>query len=304
MNRTWIFQGNPDQFKIDEYLVRCERVVWTVRQPWFARAMTEGDRVFFWRASGKLKVRSGIVASGHIVEPPVEREDDASSLDLWVTSPPVGKLLRAVVDLDARGLSGLAMLDRAELLADNVAGKLTILRMANQTNYPVEVAIAARLESLWCERAIPIGETGTFGSQGFEADPLVRRAVERRAMEVARERYPGFDDVSASRPFDLQGQVGGEEVHVEVKGSQRHVDRVQVTVGEVRAARGCHWRTDLVVVDGITIETTPEGPVGRGGRVRVFERWGPRDEDLDPTTYWCRLPSAGQQAQDAQTGSP
>jgi hypothetical protein len=59
--------------------------------------------------------------------------------------------------------------------------------------------------------------------QGFASDAAVRKAIERRAMELAKEHYGSLfdtvDDTSATESYDLRCRRPGLELHVEVKGS-------------------------------------------------------------------------------------
>jgi hypothetical protein len=64
--QTWIFQGNPDSFGIDEYLA-----TWPTEFRWLvtrhADEMQVGDRVFMWRNRGqRTKAVAGIVAEAVI----------------------------------------------------------------------------------------------------------------------------------------------------------------------------------------------------------------------------------------------
>jgi hypothetical protein len=49
--RTWIFQGNPDDYDIDGYLdSRPARLTWLVTR--YAHEIAVEDRVFLWRNQG------------------------------------------------------------------------------------------------------------------------------------------------------------------------------------------------------------------------------------------------------------
>jgi hypothetical protein len=119
--RTWIFQTNPDKFRVDDYLRENQVFCWTLNQ--HRREVRVGDRVYVWR-SGK---DAGIVAvasveaitdvvdnlSGYWIEPPTK---DAPKVRLrliekWVDKPLTRDVIRAALP------------------------KLTILRVPRQTNY-------------------------------------------------------------------------------------------------------------------------------------------------------------------------
>ena len=79
---TWIFQGNPKLFHMDEYLSarQHQQIVWSVRQKHFLRTISVGDEVYIWRADGRGKGTGGIVAKGMITSTPRDMLDDAPQL--------------------------------------------------------------------------------------------------------------------------------------------------------------------------------------------------------------------------------
>lgn len=87
------------------------------------------------------------------------------------------------------------------------------------------------------------------------SDPLRRRAVERRAVDLAVSTYreKGFLVQELGKPFDLLCtptelcRSGSPVVHVEVKGSIGAACTVHLTRNEVSDARtdGKTWRTDV-----------------------------------------------------------
>jgi hypothetical protein len=145
--RTWIFQGNPKTFPMDEYIAERRSILWSVNQRHLARLMAVGDRVYLWRAIGadRNRVRSGIVAAGSITEPPRLRDDDDWSLGKW-TNVRRGLRLRAAIDLGAVG----PVIHRDVLAADPILSGLRILSLHQETNYLVgDATQVARLEQLW-----------------------------------------------------------------------------------------------------------------------------------------------------------
>jgi len=135
---------------------------------------------------------------------------------------------------------------------------------------------------------------GSKAGQGFEPDPKVRHAVERRAMEVARAYYQKLGyrvtDTSLQRPYDYILSKNGKERRVEVKGTRGTCFDVILTAGEVNAAQSGPEQTDLFVVSEIKV-TKRNGKVSASrGRHQVFTKWKPSIEDLAPTEYRYRLP--------------
>lgn len=129
---------------------------------------------------------------------------------------------------------------------------------------------------------------------GYIADPILKRALERHAVERAASLYEDYDvsDVGTTRSYDLHAVKGTEEIHIEVKGSSGTADTVELTRNEVDHAHDAV--THLVVVDQIEWSRQPNGEIEtRGGRVRRWDAWTPQDQDLEVTRYRYRLPAAG-----------
>ncbi len=62
----WIFQGSPDFFDVTRYIEENDDILWSVRQRHFAPEMARGDEVFLWRAAGRARSGSGVVAVARI----------------------------------------------------------------------------------------------------------------------------------------------------------------------------------------------------------------------------------------------
>jgi len=80
---TWIFQGNPDKFNIDEYLRRTKDIYWSVTQPKHQNEIKVGDLIYIWRAKGSKNAISGIVAFGVVNEESKPREEVKNKLVLY-----------------------------------------------------------------------------------------------------------------------------------------------------------------------------------------------------------------------------
>jgi hypothetical protein len=136
--------------------------------------------------------------------------------------------------------------------------------------------------------------TPRAGGAGYVADPLLRRALERHAVQKASALYKGWtvEDVGDRESYDLRVTKDSEEIHVEVKGSSTTADTVELTRNEVQHAHAAV--THLVVVDEIGWSRLPNGEIETiGGRVRHWSAWTPEDEHLEPTRYRYQLPAEG-----------
>lgn len=133
------------------------------------------------------------------------------------------------------------------------------------------------------------------GGQGRLSDPVLRKEIENYAVDAAIRHYEaaGASDIEIlGKPYDLKVMIGGQERHVEVKGTT--VDgavSVVLTVNEVAHARD--WpRTDLFVLDGIDYEVKKNGKYRlTGGFTRLWTEWAPSEEHLHPTEFAYDLPA-------------
>lgn len=143
------------------------------------------------------------------------------------------------------------------------------------------------------ERRTTVAPTAP-GGQGFSTSAAVRRAVELRAMEVARAQldstWEEVVDVSAHEPFDFLCRSGTRVLHVEVKGTTQDGSVVMLTRNEVEHARTHPESTALIVVSHIEIrEQIGCQPVASGGQVQHIEPWHVDEAVLVPLTYACSL---------------
>jgi 5-methylcytosine-specific restriction protein A len=146
---TWIFQGNPKRWMIDEGLRSAKEITWTVNQAHFADEIRVEDEVFIWRSDGGRPGTGGIVALSKVIERPRFMEED-SPRALWVDDSIGRSGLRARLTLlEVRLTPQAGMLRRFDLLNTPQLKRLLILRFANQTNYLVEPAEAMVIRALW-----------------------------------------------------------------------------------------------------------------------------------------------------------
>lgn len=132
-------------------------------------------------------------------------------------------------------------------------------------------------------------------SQGFEADPLIRSAIELWAMEKARKTYEknGYvvSDVSKSRPYDLLCQKPTKKSRrVEVKGTRGDGSTIILTGNEVRSALDAQAITDLAICSGIEVAFEGDVPRAHSGTLRVIQGWTPDQTMLEPTEYRYTVP--------------
>ncbi|MCX7310344.1 MAG: EVE domain-containing protein [Alphaproteobacteria bacterium] len=147
--RSWIFQGNPDDYDIDAYLAsRPAEVIWLVTR--YADKIAVGDRVYFWRNQGQHNAVAGVIAEGIVTTGPVLRTEDPNGVQFWreqgprATAPHVRAALRLVKVATLR-----EVIRRDWCTEDPVLRDLPNLRMQAGTNYGLSPEHAARIEMLW-----------------------------------------------------------------------------------------------------------------------------------------------------------
>lgn len=146
--RHWIFQANPDHFDIDGYLAGgAQELLYTVSRN--GREMQPGDQVFIWRAQGRAKAVSGVIAEGTLLETPAVQPDTSLGEPYWVDRERAREPAMRV-RMSINRVANKRQVIRREWLADDpVLNDLTILRMANATNFLLDDHHSRRLDDLW-----------------------------------------------------------------------------------------------------------------------------------------------------------
>lgn len=150
---TWIFQGNPNLFRMDEYLSvrQHQQIVWAIRQKHFIKDITVGDEVYIWRANGHNPGTGGIVAKGTITSAPEDMLDDAP--DLWIQTEVPLSMPRVRILLDeVRLTEDQGMISRVSLQSDPCVCAIRILRFYSETNYKLDTPHAKHIGELWDKR--------------------------------------------------------------------------------------------------------------------------------------------------------
>jgi hypothetical protein len=130
--------------------------------------------------------------------------------------------------------------------------------------------------------------------QGFSGSPQVRSALEKHAMERARDyfRRRGFEIETKGKPYDLCCTRSRKELFVEVKGTQGRWEKVFLTRGEVSFARSKKRQMVLFVVHHINVDGNPQKPHTSGGTLKILNPWDIDAGKLNPIAYEYRLPES------------
>jgi len=147
--RSWIFQGNPDDFDLDAYLATSPpQLPWLVTR--YGNEIKIGDRVYIWRTQGKHKAIAGVIAEAEIIAPVALRPESTDAVPFWkagsleATEMRDRALLRLVRVAAAR-----EVIRRDWCSEDPILQTLPNLKMAAATNYPLSPEQTERLTVLW-----------------------------------------------------------------------------------------------------------------------------------------------------------
>jgi len=145
---TWILQGNPKRYNIDDYLSRYAYIYWSVSR--YQSDFNIGDVVYIWRSGEE----SGVVAYGIVEELPTPilqvQFPDALGEDLWedtagdTTDIKVGIRLEQTRLNDSEG-----MIERDVVKRNPILNKNPIITQPNNTVFKLDEIQSRELSRLW-----------------------------------------------------------------------------------------------------------------------------------------------------------
>jgi predicted RNA-binding protein with PUA-like domain len=154
---TWIFQGNPKIFDINNYVKDNKYIWWSLRQEHYIDKIEIGDEVFLWRSDGGRRGTGGILAKARVVSLPTSRTDDKNAKDYWHTDDWENPYLAVKLEvLEERIEEGF--ISRLSLLENPVLKDLLIHRLRQQTNYLLASDHVEELKKLWSSNIRNIGD--------------------------------------------------------------------------------------------------------------------------------------------------
>jgi len=183
---VWLLQGNPDKFRIDDYLRdaanKDREIYWTVTKQ--QNEIRVGDFVAIWRASGKSKVTPGIVAIGEVVDAPKLLVDNLG--EYWTETIDATEAPRARIRLKGVRLSEIDGMITKEVISQFQYSKdLEILKMANKTVFRLSPDQGEELVDAWQA----FNELTSHGNGYFEGGLLL-------ALHLRRERSRALVDLA------------------------------------------------------------------------------------------------------------
>jgi hypothetical protein len=130
---TWIFQANPNRYRIEDSLQTEGEELWNLNQ--HATGVCAGDRVLIWISGDD----AGIYAVGTVLSNPAIMADSPRGIEYW-SDPADGKRAKARVRVRYDHVRLSRPLLKPYLAADPVLRDLGILRSPRGTNFAVTQA--------------------------------------------------------------------------------------------------------------------------------------------------------------------
>mgnify|MGYP000199729790 FL=1 len=145
--RTWIFQGNPDDFPIYEYIKGCDEITWLVNK--YEDKIKEGDEVYIWKGADKEKGSAGIIAKGIILCNPKLIETDLDGPYQWTYPRKLKEELRVRIKLIDKRLNPANRVSREEFEGDLDLMNHAIISGYQGINFKLKDVQVERLNELW-----------------------------------------------------------------------------------------------------------------------------------------------------------
>lgn len=214
---AFIFQGNPDRFDVDSYLLDAQMaatpIQWMVSQ--HKHDIRPGDTIYLWRAAGKDNPAiPGVVAKGIVTTPPHRVPPDTR---FWRSQELVHPD-RPRVDIDLRKVmvGNKEVIRREWMKEDPVLKSLAILSMAQATNYLLRRPEAERLERLVDNTGVDWSPAESMAAlwlyNELQDGPISRRSdspVAEMALRIGRAVTGVYNKLMNFRSIDPRDSRAG-----------------------------------------------------------------------------------------------
>lgn len=245
VQKTWIFQANPDHFDLDGFLAsQPSQFTWLVRK--YKTKILPGHRVFLWQALGSGAVaESGIVAETEVVQPVAPRTDDRLSAPYWrIPDKAMTTDDRTILKL-VRVANKSEILRRDWLKDDPLLREMSIIRMPNGTNSSVTTEQAARLWALWLKTqqdwsyAESVAALWVYHQTfGEKISTLPGSPVSEISLQIGRAIPDVYNQITNFRAFDPRNAHSGmAEASVAIRGVWSEFDEADSGLIDVAALK-------------------------------------------------------------------
>lgn len=187
--KTWIFQGNPKKFNVDDYLVENKFIWWAIRQKYLEKDIKIGDQVFIWRSDGDKRFSGGVVARCEVTSLPQQFTNNEHELAYWHDELTIVTYL--AVKLQVLEVEVTNVLSRVELQDDKILSDLPILKLRQNTNYLISDELGIHLYKLWQTRITILEDPDKILEGSIELDLVAEQAEEGHGLEGGVKYYYG-----------------------------------------------------------------------------------------------------------------
>jgi predicted HNH restriction endonuclease len=203
--KTWIFQGNPDKFDIDEYLRRTRKIYWSVKHKKHQNEMSRGDLVYLWRSKGSNNATSGIIASGQLVEECKPRDQVNDPIDLYDSlwqddNVEASEIKAGILVSEMRLTPEDGMLKSQDLQKDPDLSRMQILTAHVGTNFSLNQKQSDRINEYWAANTQNLEDIEDKFFSTAEGRTTLR-------MHKVRERNPRLRNIAIKRFVQVHGKL-------------------------------------------------------------------------------------------------
>ena len=147
---SWIFQGNPGTFRINDAVKNLEKTTWLVKVN--QRKMRPGDIVYLWRSEHQNNP-AGIIAKSKMVGVVTPMFSPPEVVQYWV-DPNADNTREDRVWLEILEFceNDESMIERSEFLSSEILSSSLIIRQPNGTNYILSDLEAEIIDDIWASR--------------------------------------------------------------------------------------------------------------------------------------------------------
>tara|TARA_B100000809_G_C15077610_1_gene508454 strand:+ start:1078 stop:1554 length:477 start_codon:yes stop_codon:yes gene_type:complete len=148
--RSWVFQGRPSTFRIDDAVRELEKLTWLVKKN--AGKMRDGDVVFLWRSEHNGNP-AGVIAKAVLEGTIIPMFSPPEVVAYW-TDPNMdnSREERVWLRILEYHTDESSMIQRNEALDDEILSKMLVIRQPTGTNYELTDMQAEVLGELWAEK--------------------------------------------------------------------------------------------------------------------------------------------------------
>jgi hypothetical protein len=229
---TWIFQADPGQFRIDDFLATSpEMCLWRASQT--QSKMRVGDAVYLWRSiGGGDRSRAGVVAKAAISAPVAGMRGDTPSNEFWLDRSDADNMFDRVA---IRFTCTNRRIAYDDLKSDPILCGTTIVKAGIGTNFLLKVDHAKRLEAIWSKCGEAWNRTEIFEAllayeSGTKQEVLATQVG--RAISDVRKKLASFQNIDPRSPFASPSPVHSAECDLWKEFYDHHAK--QLRMGDLR----------------------------------------------------------------------